>query len=252
MNRARPRGTLPGMEALTPGLVAEIACNAASWAELERAVIELSSASVGADTLFFAGVSGPTETCVGVIAPHRARVRERWRELACGIQPLVDVAVAGDGVVIDSELLGSALERVPYYDAVMRPVRGRTTLLTFLDVRERSACKLALGRCHGTRAFSARERAVIVSIVPTLKLAWRALGAPARAQSCLALAPLTPRESEVLGYLRLGYTNREIGLALGTRERTVRNQLSAIYGKLGVSTRAEAVGWWASHERSPT
>jgi DNA-binding NarL/FixJ family response regulator len=55
----------------------------------------------------------------------------------------------------------------------------------------------------------------------------------------------------VLGSLRLGYTNREIGLALGTRERTVRNQLSAIHGKLGVSTRAEAFGSWASHERSP-
>jgi DNA-binding CsgD family transcriptional regulator len=55
----------------------------------------------------------------------------------------------------------------------------------------------------------------------------------------------------VLDYLRLGYTNREIGLALGTQERTVRNQLSGVYAKLGVSTRAEAVGRLASGRRAP-
>jgi DNA-binding NarL/FixJ family response regulator len=53
---------------------------------------------------------------------------------------------------------------------------------------------------------------------------------------------LSTREREILSYLRLGYTNREIGLALGTSFRTVRNQLSHLFEKLGVSTRAEAVG----------
>jgi DNA-binding NarL/FixJ family response regulator len=39
----------------------------------------------------------------------------------------------------------------------------------------------------------------------------------------------------------LGYTNREIALACGTSFRTVRNQLSAVYAKLGAANRTEAL-----------
>jgi DNA-binding CsgD family transcriptional regulator len=52
---------------------------------------------------------------------------------------------------------------------------------------------------------------------------------------------LSPRERELLAYLRLGYTNREIASACGTSFRTVRNQLGPLFAKLEVSTRAEAV-----------
>jgi DNA-binding NarL/FixJ family response regulator len=45
----------------------------------------------------------------------------------------------------------------------------------------------------------------------------------------------------VLSFLRLGYTNAQIARARGNAERTVRNQLSSAYAKLGVSSRAEAV-----------
>jgi DNA-binding NarL/FixJ family response regulator len=53
---------------------------------------------------------------------------------------------------------------------------------------------------------------------------------------------LSAREREVLSYLHLGYTNQQIALALGSAPSTVRNQLSRVYEKLGVSSRAEAVG----------
>lgn len=56
-------------------------------------------------------------------------------------------------------------------------------------------------------------------------------------------------EREVLGDLHLGYTNEQIARALGTAPRTVRNQLSRVYEKLGVSGRAEAVA--ASLCRAP-
>ena len=61
-------------------------------------------------------------------------------------------------------------------------------------------------------------------------------------QTTIAGAPdLSPRERELVQYLRLGYTNREIALACGTSFRTVRNQLSHLFQKLEVSTRSEAV-----------
>jgi DNA-binding NarL/FixJ family response regulator len=53
--------------------------------------------------------------------------------------------------------------------------------------------------------------------------------------------PLTAREREVLERLGDGLSNREIAGRLGISEHTVKFHVSAIYGKLGVSGRAEAV-----------
>lgn len=52
---------------------------------------------------------------------------------------------------------------------------------------------------------------------------------------------LTPREVEVLEQLAQGLTNKQIALALGISEHTVKYHISAIYAKLGVMNRAEAV-----------
>ncbi len=53
--------------------------------------------------------------------------------------------------------------------------------------------------------------------------------------------PLTPREGDVLRLLAQGLTNRQIAAALGISEHTVKFHVSAIYAKLRVSNRAEAV-----------
>lgn len=53
--------------------------------------------------------------------------------------------------------------------------------------------------------------------------------------------PLTVRELEVLRLMAAGLSNREIALALGTAEGTVKNQASAVLSKLGVRDRTRAV-----------
>lgn len=53
--------------------------------------------------------------------------------------------------------------------------------------------------------------------------------------------PLTPRESEVLRLLAQGLTNKQIAVELHISEHTVKFHVSTIYGKLGASSRAEAV-----------
>lgn len=55
-------------------------------------------------------------------------------------------------------------------------------------------------------------------------------------------ARVTPREREVADLLALGYTNREIALALASSVHTVRNQVASLFRKAGASTRAELVG----------
>jgi DNA-binding NarL/FixJ family response regulator len=52
---------------------------------------------------------------------------------------------------------------------------------------------------------------------------------------------LTPREIEVLAMLAEGLANRAIGERLAISEHTVKTHVGAIFAKLGVSTRAEAV-----------
>jgi DNA-binding NarL/FixJ family response regulator len=52
---------------------------------------------------------------------------------------------------------------------------------------------------------------------------------------------LTGREVEVLRLLAGGYSNREIGSALHVAERTVKNHVSSILGKLWVRDRTRAV-----------
>jgi DNA-binding NarL/FixJ family response regulator len=53
------------------------------------------------------------------------------------------------------------------------------------------------------------------------------------------IARLTPREAEVVHLLADGLSTREISQKLDLSEHTIRNYLSAIYDKLGVSSRVE-------------
>jgi DNA-binding NarL/FixJ family response regulator len=51
---------------------------------------------------------------------------------------------------------------------------------------------------------------------------------------------LTKRETDVLGYVARGYTNKEIAEALGLSTETVHGYLKTIYTKLHVRSRTEA------------
>lgn len=67
----------------------------------------------------------------------------------------------------------------------------------------------------------------------------------------LERGPLTDRESEVIGLLAKGLANKQIAVALGISEHTVKFHVSSIYTKLNVTNRTEAVraglrgGWIA-------
>jgi DNA-binding NarL/FixJ family response regulator len=63
-----------------------------------------------------------------------------------------------------------------------------------------------------------------------------------------ALASLTEQERKVVAGLAEGKTNREIGEALFLSEKTVKNYVSRILDKLGLSRRAEAAAYMAKHK----
>ncbi len=106
------------------------------------------------------------------------------------------------------------------------------------------------------RDFSDRERALLELVRPHLSTLYRqscaleqaqrelaAGGAPDASTAGLssdAMAALTAREREVLGWVAAGKTNAQIAQILGAQPRTVAKHLERVYEKLGVETRTAA------------
>ncbi|GAB1820432.1 LuxR C-terminal-related transcriptional regulator [Herbidospora sp. RD11066] len=58
---------------------------------------------------------------------------------------------------------------------------------------------------------------------------------------------ITRREREVLNLLAQGLSNASIAIRLGLTEKTVKNHLNSVFGKLNVSSRTEAVLFWTGN-----
>jgi DNA-binding NarL/FixJ family response regulator len=69
----------------------------------------------------------------------------------------------------------------------------------------------------------------------------------AKEEEASAFSSLTQQEKHVLLLVSEGKTNREIAKALFLGEGTVRNYVSSILSKLGVSNRAEAAAYAVEH-----
>ena len=56
---------------------------------------------------------------------------------------------------------------------------------------------------------------------------------------CMSI--LTKREKEIFDLLVINYSTSDIALKLGISEKTVRNHISNVIQKLGVSSRSQAI-----------
>jgi two-component system response regulator DevR len=59
------------------------------------------------------------------------------------------------------------------------------------------------------------------------------------------LAVLTPQERQILGHIAEGLTNRQIGERMFLAEKTIKNYISNIFTKLGMTRRTEAAAYAA-------
>jgi len=64
---------------------------------------------------------------------------------------------------------------------------------------------------------------------------------PAQVDEAVLIEALTAREHDVLALVADGLPNRDIAARLAISDHTVKFHLASIFGKLGVSTRTEAV-----------
>ncbi|MBW8900389.1 MAG: helix-turn-helix transcriptional regulator [Massilia sp.] len=87
---------------------------------------------------------------------------------------------------------------------------------------------------------TARHAYFLELLLPYLHLALGRLP-PAQERAGTPVRPLSARETEIIGWLRAGKSNDEMGEILGISALTVRNHLQRIYRTLGVSNRAHAL-----------
>jgi LuxR family transcriptional regulator, maltose regulon positive regulatory protein len=147
-------------------------------------------------------------------------------------------ALTGQGELAEAEAqLEQALELVGM-DSML--VQRAFALLLLAPVR-RGRGDLPGARGLVEQAHELIEQSTDPGVLPALlDQSGRALGTAPRRQSTVA-APLTERELAVLRLLPTRLSTREIGRELYVSVNTIRTHAQAVYRKLGVATRAEAV-----------
>lgn len=118
--------------------------------------------------------------------------------------------------------------------------KARVLVLTSSESADDAAAALQEGACgYITKNVDHEEIMAAIRDVHAGQTDIRKGVLPAPGPS--AESVLSTREIEVLGLLRAGLNNTEIGRRLGIRQRTARFHVSAILEKLGVTDRTAAV-----------
>lgn len=136
-------------------------------------------------------------------------------------------------------------------DAALESFRRELQLAGFDDLVVHGSGPLAGGAtlfalCGWAERPAARHAYFLALLLPYLHMALLRLSAAgvrevaARTGDAIA-RPLTARETEILGWLREGKSNYEVGCILGISALTVKNHLQRIYRTLGVSNRTHAL-----------
>jgi DNA-binding NarL/FixJ family response regulator len=212
-----------------------------------------------------------------LIADDNAVIRQGVRALLTSAADDIEVvgeAATGREAIEQAEALQPDVVlldiRMPVMDGVKAAERltdrFQVMMLTYSDDEPMVAGAIRAGAhgylVHGrfepdelTRAvrdLAAGKRIVSPSVAPVIfDLVSRGEASPggggARPES--GRDSLTEREREVMGFISRGRSNRDIAEQLVISEKTVKNHIRAIYDKLGVASRAEAMAVWLGIER---
>lgn len=111
------------------------------------------------------------------------------------------------------------------------------------DLSGATASYFTFARLHSSAAVSGRE--ILETVIPVLHQAltrvWRNRCPSGSVRGSPRGLHLTEKERLILALLVDGRTNLEIAHAMARSRHTVRNQVSALFAKLGVTNRARAV-----------
>jgi DNA-binding CsgD family transcriptional regulator len=180
------------------------------------------------------------------------RGRIGWPQYARQIEPLRQMALASGGVGIDTEAMELRdRERIPFYVEILRPLGMAVSMWTHLVVRNEEVAVIGLSLADRGRQFSPKAVELMRSLAPVLSVCDGIFKLREPDQTVeIPIPRITDRQREIVELVALGYTNTEIGLALGLSMCTVRNHLTEIYQKVGATRRAELTSLYLKAQRS--
>lgn len=221
--------------------LADLATRATSRDELRRETLAQLDRLVGLDVAIAWRFGEDDATIVGFDRAIWQRFQTHAARYARDLGELIEGAARDHGVARDVDALDARRRRASrFYAEIVHPAGSGGFLTCVLQVRGARVAALQLGRARRRGpVFHAREVEPLRRLLPILALGEAIHAPPAPTPD----ARLTPRENELVRYVALGLTNREIALACGTSPNTVRNQLASVFRKAAVSTRSELVAW---------
>jgi DNA-binding CsgD family transcriptional regulator len=149
-------------------------------------------------------------------------------------------ALRGSRAVIDSELFGSRLRNLSFFNEVSRPAGIAQLMYGLISFQGMPPSFVALGRSSG-EGFSEEHRVAFERLIQPLTLADAALAGLDATEPTAQPFQLTRGQQELVSFVRMGLTNTLIASALGISPNTVRNRLAELFRQCGVSSRAELV-----------
>jgi two-component system, NarL family, response regulator DevR len=165
-------------------------------------------------------------------------------------------AFSPDVVVMDIRLPGGSgieaceeiVERFPNSKVIMLTSYAEDEML-FSAIRAGAAGYVLkqIGGDDLVRAIEAVSRGEALLDPAVTQRIFQEVRKAAKEEEASAFSALTQQEKHVLLLVSEGKTNREIAKALFLGEGTVRNYVSSILSKLGVSNRAEAAAYAVEH-----
>lgn len=185
--------------------------------EAEDDVVVAGESGTAAEALVRIPVAQPDVAVLDVRLPDGngvevcREIRSRWPDIAC----LMLTSFADDEALFASIMAGAA-------GYVLKQVRG-TDLV------------------NAIRAVGAGES--LLDPVLTERVLDRIRSGP---ESDQRMASLSPQERRILNFLAQGKTNRQIGAEMFLAEKTVKNYVSNLLAKLGMSRRTEAAVYAAT------
>jgi DNA-binding CsgD family transcriptional regulator len=105
---------------------------------------------------------------------------------------------------------------------------------------DRLASEIAIWRTAEQGDFTRREMALLQRLHPHLETVLQRLSALRRTRETVDALPgaLTMAEHELVRFVRVGFSNKEIAARLDKSVRTVKTQLTSVYKKCGVRSRS--------------
>jgi DNA-binding NarL/FixJ family response regulator len=101
------------------------------------------------------------------------------------------------------------------------------------------------GLIEAIRRVAAGEQLIDASTVDRIRRGWSS-----EAGTDPRLKLLSPQERRILDHVAEGLTNRQIGEAMSLAEKTVKNYITAVLGKLGMERRTQAAVFAVTHRPS--